>query len=144
MANRMLTVLLLAGAATVAHAHAHLVESTPADKSRVPAPVAIELKFSQAVQVTALTVQRGKEAAKLLALPPKASASLSVPLPKLDAGEYVVAWRVASNDGHIMSGKFAFTVDPAARPAVAGDAHMGHAQRVGGVKQDEKEATHKH
>jgi len=132
MIRRMLIVLSLLGATAVAHAHAHLVESAPADKSRVAAPAAVELKFNEAVKLTALTLQHGKEAAKPLApLPAKDSATLKVPLPTLAAGDYVVAWRVAGDDGHIMSGTLAFTVDPAAATAAKPSMHdsMGdHAQ----------------
>jgi methionine-rich copper-binding protein CopC len=126
MARKILMLMALLGAAAVAHAHAHLVASVPADKSRIAAPAAVELKFNEAVKLTALTVQHGKDAAKpLTPLPARASATLSVPLPKLDAGDYVVAWRVAGDDGHIMSGKLGFTVDPAAAPASAQSAHDG-------------------
>jgi methionine-rich copper-binding protein CopC len=115
MTRRILMLLSLIGVAALAHGHAHLVESVPADKGRVAAPAAVALKFSEAVRMTALTLQHGKEAAKPLApMPAKASTTLSVPLPKLAAGDYTVAWRVASDDGHIMSGKLGFTVDPAA------------------------------
>ena len=136
MASRMLILLSLLGATAVAHAHAHLVESAPADKSRVAAPAAVELKFNEAVRLTALTLQHGKDAAKPLApLPGKASATLTMPLPKLTAGDYVIAWRVAGDDGHIMSGKLAFTVDPAAadtRPSM----HEG--------KEDHAQMDHEH
>ena len=124
MARRLGILLSLVGIASVANAHAHLEGSSPADKSRVAAPAAVELKFSEAVKLTSMKVQHGKEAAKPLApLPAKASATVSVPLPRLDAGDYVVEWRVASDDGHIMSGKLTFTVDPAAPPASAAATH---------------------
>jgi methionine-rich copper-binding protein CopC len=101
----MLVVLSLLGAAAVAHAHAHLVETVPADKSRVAAPATVQLKFNEAVKLTALTLQQGKEAAKpLTPLPSEASATVSVPLPTLAAGDYVVEWRIAGEDGHIISG----------------------------------------
>jgi hypothetical protein len=125
MMKRTLTAMGLLLATTLAHAHAHLAASTPADKSRVAAPAAVELKFSEAVRVTALTLQQGKEAAKPLApLPAKAATTVSVPLPKLAAGDYVLAWRAASDDGHVVSGSIAFNVDPAA-PAAASKAGDG-------------------
>ena len=156
MIRRMLVMLSLLGAAAVAHAHAHLVESVPADKSRVAAPAAVQLKFNEAVKLTALTLQQGKEAAKPLApLPARASATMSVPLPALAAGDYVVEWRVAGDDGHIMSGKLNFTVDPAAAATgksmmdgmkMGDHEHMDHSQHMqqmqpmkqkGGAAQDE-------
>jgi methionine-rich copper-binding protein CopC len=106
--------------AVTAHAHTHLEGSTPADKSRVAAPKAIELHFSAAARLTALSLQQGSAAAKSLApLPAKATKDVSIALPALGAGDYVVTWRVAGDDGHVMSGKFGFTVDPAAAPAAA-------------------------
>lgn len=145
MARRILLLLSLIGAATVAHAHAHLLSSTPVDKSRVAAPAAVELKFSAAVRLTALTLQRGKESAKPLApLPDKAGTSLSVPLPKLEAGDYVVEWRVASVDGHIMSGKVGFTVDPAAKPAAPAGNHASHEGMNMGEHSHADQAQHQH
>jgi copper resistance protein C len=104
--------------ASAAQAHTHLESSIPADKSKVAAPVEIVLHFSEAAHVTAMTLQQGTSPAKALTpLPTKASQHVAVPVKGLVAGEYTVNWRVAGEDGHVMSGKFAFTVDPAAAPA---------------------------
>lgn len=104
--------------ATAVQAHTHLESSVPADKSKVPTPSVIELQFSEAARVTALTVQKGEAAAKNLGpLPAKAANRVSVPVTGLTAGSYTATWRVVGADGHVMSGKFQFTVDPAA-PAV--------------------------
>jgi len=140
--------LLMTAAAATAQAHTHLVGSLPADKSRVKAPAAIELHFSEAAKLTALTLQKDKDPAQpIKPLPEKPAADLSVALPVLSAGDYVVSWRVAGDDGHVMSGKFGFTVDPAAPAAVAKpsmhegmkmDAHMDH------EKTPATEDQHKH
>jgi methionine-rich copper-binding protein CopC len=109
----------MTAAVATAQAHTHLEGSVPADKSRVKAPAAIELHFSEAAKLTALKLQKGKEAEQpIKALPAKAAANVSVPVPALSEGDYVVSWRVVGDDGHVMSGKFAFTVDPSA-PAAA-------------------------
>lgn len=97
-----------------AQAHTRLESSTPADKSKVKAPQAIELHFNEPARLTSLTLQLGTEAAKSLAVPAKAARDIAVPVSGLTAGEYKVAWRIAGADGHVMSGSFAFTVDPAA------------------------------
>jgi len=111
--HTMMSLALIASATAVAHTH--LESSVPADKSRVKAPTAIKLHFSEAAKLTALTLQKGKEAAVAVKpLPAAMAADISVPLPALADGEYVANWRVASDDGHVMSGKFAFTVDAAA------------------------------
>lgn len=120
MRIRTLVLSLLMTAAATAQAHTHLEGSVPADKSRVKAPATIELHFSEAAKLTALTLQKGKEAEQpIKPLPAKAAADIAVPVPTLAAGDYVVSWRVAGDDGHVMSGKFSFTVDPAAPAAAA-------------------------
>ncbi len=118
--------LLMTVFAAAVQAHTHLEGSVPADKSRVKAPAAIELHFSEAAKLTALTIQKGKEAAQpVKPLPSKAAADISVPMAALAPGDYVVNWRVAGDDGHVMSGKFGFTVDPAAPAAAMGSMHDG-------------------
>jgi methionine-rich copper-binding protein CopC len=104
--------------AMTAQAHVHVLGSVPADKSRVKAPAAIELHLSEAARLTALTLRKGEEAAAAIKpLPTKAAANISVPLPALAAGNYIASWRLVGDDGHVMSGTFAFTVDPAAPDA---------------------------
>ena len=113
-----ITLALFLTVGVTAQAHTHLEGSVPADKSRVPAPAAIELRFSEAARVTALTLQKGTEApVALKGLPTKAAALVSVPVSQLAAGGYVLNWRVVGDDGHVMSGNFSFTVDPAAAKA---------------------------
>lgn len=117
--KRILSTLGLMIFATSAAAHAHLESSLPADKATVSAPSAIELRFSEAVRVTSLTLQQGTSAASKLTAPTSASKHVSVPVTGLTPGDYKVNWRVASGDGHLVSGAFAFTVDPAAPAATA-------------------------
>ncbi len=142
-------------AASVAQAHTHLQSSVPADKSKVAAPKEIVLHFNEAARVTALTLQRGTSPAKALTpLPTKATQHAAVPVKGLAAGEYTVNWRVAGEDGHVMSGKFAFTVDPAAAPAAAKPAmqmpmhdHEAMKENMGAKDQKPAAATpdeHKH
>jgi len=149
MKLRLLTLSALMAVAAAAQAHTHLEASVPADKSRVQAPGAIELHFSEAARLTSLTLQKGKEAAQpLKPLPSKAAAKLSVPVEALSAGEYVVNWRVAGDDGHVMTGKFAFTVDPAAKPAMHDGMKMGDHAHMDHMKSETPQAgsqdEHKH
>lgn len=118
-----MALMLLVGAV---QAHTHLESSAPADKSRVKAPQAIELHFNEPARLTSLTLQRGREAAKSLTVPAKAAKDIAVPVAGLTAGEYKVAWRIASADGHVMSGSFAFTVDPAASSTTSKPAAPAH------------------
>jgi copper resistance protein C len=104
---------------TVAQAHTHLKEATPADKSVVnAAPSNVVLKFSEAAKVTALTLHKDGEAdQKLTASPDTASTQATATLPKLAPGKYTVNYRVISDDGHIMNGQLSFTFDPKATPS---------------------------
>jgi methionine-rich copper-binding protein CopC len=104
---------------TAANAHTRLKASVPAEGSVVnAAPTSIVLTFSGAARVTALTIQKeGGAEQKLEPLPTAAAKEITVPVPKLAPGKYVVNWRVAGEDSHLMSGKLQFTVDPAAKPA---------------------------
>jgi len=104
--------LLTMVVSAAAMAHAHLERSTPADKSHVKAPAAIELHFSEAARLTAFTLQRDKDPAHAIKpLPAQTAVDLSVAVPALAAGNYIASWRVVSEDGHVMSGKFGFTVE---------------------------------
>jgi methionine-rich copper-binding protein CopC len=103
------TVLLLAAVAT-AFAHAHLVTSAPADDSTLPtAPRALVLEFSEAARLTALALAGpGGAQQKLAPLPPDPAKRVSVALPPLTPGDYVVTWRALGADGHVTSGKIRF------------------------------------
>src|SRR5215470_12042949 len=103
------TGMLLLAAATV-NAHAHLTDSVPADHSTGKAPERIELSFSEAAHITALTLQREGEEAHKLTPPAATAAKLTIPVPKLTPGSYTLSWRVVSEDGHMMAGALHFTV----------------------------------
>ncbi len=108
---------LLFGAAA-AQAHVKVESVKPADKSRVRAPAAIELGFSEPAYLAELTLQREKEPARPLKIPAtEAAVVVAVPLPPLAAGNYVVTYRVESDDGHTTTGRITFSVDPAAKEA---------------------------
>ena len=106
------TVALLSFSA-LADAHAHLKESQPAEGSILTtAPTDIVLKFSEAAQLTALTVQKeGAAEQKIAPLPPASSIQQTVPAPKLSPGKYTLSWRVVSADNHVMAGKLHFTIN---------------------------------
>lgn len=108
--NLLLPVLLLAS--TAASAHAKLESSMPADKSRVAAPKELAMGFTDAVVLTSLTLQHGKEPAKPLQLPESLQVEYGwkVPLPALAPGDYAIAWKAESDDTHTASGVIHFTV----------------------------------
>ena len=97
---------------SVAQAHSHLESSTPKEGSTVSAaPSSIELKFSEAVTVTALSILKGDGKPQPLGPLPKApTGKISVAPPALEPGKYAVNYRVVSDDNHIMSGTLHFTV----------------------------------
>jgi methionine-rich copper-binding protein CopC len=110
----ILSGLVLATVAVTASAHAHLEKSSPADGSVLTtSPASVVLEFSEAARLTALWIQRGDDPKQSLKpLPTAAAQQISVPLPALTAGNYVLIWRVLSDDGHMMSGTLRFTLAP--------------------------------
>lgn len=109
-----LSAIMLVAAPAVAEAHARLLSSNPAAGATVAAPRSIALTFSERsvpafsglelvnaqgvrTDVRTSTSQDGKVLTGALARP-------------LSAGAYTVNWRIASGDGHRMTGSFSFTV----------------------------------
>ena len=111
LARLALISLFVAGAA---HAHAHLVTSTPTEGSVLAAPPAsFTLTFSEPARVTALSVQREREPKiPIHELPTVTAVTATIGLPALSAGAYTVSWRVVAADGHVMSSQLHFTVAP--------------------------------
>lgn len=119
--SSLLSGIVLLTVAVRADAHAHLLKSSPAENSVVAAsPANLVLDFSEAAQLTALSIQKGRDPEhKLKLLPSGAAAQISVPLPPLTPGAYTLSWRVLSADGHVVSGALRFTLsaDHAAGPS---------------------------
>ena len=112
--NIVKTILLSFGIMVpgLALAHAHLEASVPAANSTVPVmPPEITLHFSEAIRVTALSIERdGAKEMQDIKAPAETKAVLKVSAPKLAAGSYVLKWRGLGDDGHIMSGTVRFAV----------------------------------
>ena len=109
--------ILLCTIATHAEAHAHLVSSQPAEGALVAVPpAAVTLVFSESAKVTALSIQTaGEKAAKKLSVAvAEDSASHTIALPALAAGDYTLTWHALSDDGHVTSGTVKFSVRSAA------------------------------
>lgn len=107
----LLAVLSFA-AVSDAYAHAHLERSQPARNSTVSVlPKNVVLEFNEAVQMTALTLQAGEGKARDLGpLPKVAGKEITVPMPMLAAGRYIIKWRAVGDDNHVRSGEISFTV----------------------------------
>ncbi len=108
-----LIVLALLAVSSTAFAHTKLTESVPAaDTTLAAAPDAIELQFSQPVRLTALSLSQGETRVDLGAIPKQPATTFSVAISNpLMAGVYSVEWRAVSEDTHVVSGDFAFTVN---------------------------------
>jgi methionine-rich copper-binding protein CopC len=109
---RIVSGLVLALAATVVLAHAHLKKAVPADGAAVgPPPASVVLSFSEPATLTACWIQKGDGARqKITGLATRPALEISVPVPKLEAGTYVLSWRVVGDDGHVLPGQIHFTV----------------------------------
>lgn len=116
--HRLLTVaavvVAVSAPAVAAFAHARLVRSTPAANATVASPGVISLTFSErmvpAFSSFDLVDAAGRETAVRTTVSEDGktlSAQLARPLP---AGAWTVNWRIASSDGHRMTGSYGFTV----------------------------------
>jgi methionine-rich copper-binding protein CopC len=110
--TRILGGALLSLAATVAFAHAHLKKAVPADGGVVAtSPANVVLTFSEPARLTACWIQRGDgPKQKISGLPPSPAAEITVPLPQLEPGAYVLSWKVVGDDTHIVPGEIHFTI----------------------------------
>ncbi len=112
---RVLIALLLSLAATAALAHAHLQKAVPANGAVVStAPASVLLSFSEAARVTACWLQKAGGPKEKINVPAASAArELSIPMPQLSPGAYVLSWRVIGDDGHVVPGEIRFTVSAA-------------------------------
>ena len=108
----LVAVLTVLGWSSDAFAHTHLEKSVPANGSVLSiTPENFVLTFAEPARLTALSLQKGSETPRKLApLPEAAAKEISIPAPRLMPGQYVLSWRVVSDDGHVMPGKLSFTV----------------------------------
>jgi methionine-rich copper-binding protein CopC len=105
------TVALAAGPAM---AHARLVGATPAPDSTVAAPRALSLTFSERLVPAFSGVDVVNAAGETVSVQSRVSedgktltGTLSQPLAP---GAYRINWRIASSDGHRMTGSYSFSV----------------------------------
>ena len=101
-------------AAGPAAAHARLVSSTPAANATVAPTRAVSLTFSER-SVPAFSsfdvVNAAGEKVEIRVSASEDGKTLTGTLPRpLTAGTYRVDWRIASSDGHRMTGSYAFSV----------------------------------
>lgn len=116
-----LVVLALVATADPASAHTDLASSVPAADSSGPAPAAIELRFTNALDLAASEVWLADVAGYVeLGAPANIdgdAATLTIPVPAIGAGRYEVTYHVVAADGAPAHGTFSFTVVAAATEA---------------------------
>lgn len=113
--TRILGGLMLSLAATVALAHAHLKKAVPADGGVVSSsPAAVVLSFSEPARLAVCWIQKADgPKQKITGLPAAAAPDISVPMPQLEPGTYVLSWNAVGADTHIVPGQIHFTVSGA-------------------------------
>ncbi|HYC68005.1 copper homeostasis periplasmic binding protein CopC [Brevundimonas sp.] len=107
-------ILAVAAPAGAASAHARLVRSTPAADAIVAAPGVISLTFSDrmvpAFSTLDLVDAAGRETAVRATVSEDGKTLSARPLRPLAAGAWTVNWRIATHDGHRITGSYGFTV----------------------------------
>jgi copper resistance protein C len=98
-----------------ASAHARPKIMVPAADSTVDAPATISVTFSEAVEpkYSSLTItdEQGKKISTASSVPlPNDPKTLTLALPSIQAGGYLVHWVTVAADGHRMEGEYKFTV----------------------------------
>lgn len=106
----ILSVALLAAAP--AQAHSKLASSIPADGSTVSEPKTVTMTFTRDLRlVTVRLTSENFDEALTVDRAAATGTSFSLALPAIVPGTYKVKWRAAATeDGHIMTGTFSFTV----------------------------------
>jgi methionine-rich copper-binding protein CopC len=109
---RIVSGLVSALVATAVLAHAHLKKAVPADGAVLgTSPASVVLSFSEPATLTACWLQKGDAPRqKIAGLATTPAQQIAVPVPKLEAGTYVLSWRVMGDDGHVLPGQIHFTV----------------------------------
>ena len=109
--NALLTITL----ALTSLFHTALKSSIPAKGATVAAPTAVTLTFTESINVnlTTIAITHADSSVVEALVVPKGVASEKVAAPvtkPLAAGKYLIKWKTASDDGHVVRGAFAFTV----------------------------------
>jgi methionine-rich copper-binding protein CopC len=98
-----------------AAAHSLLLESVPAAGATLSSPPpALMLRFNNRVEKSLSRIRlingQGVEQSLTIAVGAGAADRLSAAVPSLAPGRWRVEWQVLSTDGHVVSGRFDFTL----------------------------------
>lgn len=113
---RLVGLAVLVGTAAGFRFHNQLTKSSPGQAATVASPVEIRLWFREksAPALSSITLVRASDSGKVaLAKVAKTDDPLSIKAAvpaALAAGGYLVSWRTAGDDGHVIRGSFPFTV----------------------------------
>lgn len=123
----VLSLLVISALApSVAVAHSNSVESDPANGARIEVlPRVATVTFNEPVSEAALALTPPDGRVDTLRAQISGTV-VSAPLPSVhDKGDYVLAYRVVSEDGHPVTGEVKFTVTTGADPVVVAPAESG-------------------
>lgn len=118
----LLALLGVGGTAAPASAHASLVSSDPAEGEVLPtAPDQVTFTFSEPVSLVpdGVTVFDATGAEVETADASASDAVVTIDVPELDDGTYVVTWRIVSADSHPVAGSLTFHVGEPSEEVVA-------------------------
>lgn len=112
----LLLPLLWGWYAAPAFAHDRLVGTTPASGSSVTSPSTVQLRFAEKVVATGTRIEVKDPRQRVVSSGLRVTGDVvSVQLAQpTTAGTYQVIWRITSDDGHPVSGRFSFHAAPAA------------------------------
>jgi methionine-rich copper-binding protein CopC len=104
-------------AAGVTDAHSLLLESTPpAGATLAASPPELRLRFNNRIEKSLSRVRlvdgHGGGQPLVLTVAGGPADRLIAPVPPLAPGRWRVEWQVLSTDGHVVSGRFEFTLTP--------------------------------
>ena len=109
-----LLICVMGATATAASAHTELLKSNPADGSTLSSvPAVITLTFNEPVldQGASIVAKAADGTAIRLDAVTVADAEVSAPWPSTaNVGRYTISWRAVADDGHPVTGSFAFTI----------------------------------
>jgi copper resistance protein C len=116
-ALRGLLAAALVGVAASAGAHSLLLESLPAPGATLTAPPReLMLRFNNRIEKSLSRVRLvdlgGIERPLVVSVGGGPADRLTAAVPSLSPGRWRVEWQVLSTDGHVVSGRFDFTLTP--------------------------------
>jgi len=110
---RVLAMLAAMAMPLALFAHTPLKSSAPADGATVAELSAIAMEFSGPVRLVRVRVMQGEvEIPAGFVVSRTPAATYTIPVPAAPAGEIVVEWAAISADGHAVSDRFSFHLDP--------------------------------